>query len=138
VPAPVDDREVRFSHAVVAVVLLAGFVFSVDWALPALTVVVGLAAVVGPPADVFALAFRAVVGDRMGPPTRAADPVETRFAAAATAVVLAFATVLWLVGLDGVAWIVGLLLAGVSALTAATGSSPLRDVYRQVRRRGPR
>lgn len=115
----VDARIQRIEQGVVAVVLLAGFVFSIPWTTPIAAVLPLLDAALGahgPTAKVWQLA----VAPRLGVP-RAFEP-----AAAARAqylvvfAVLVVATLLLLADLGSLATILAVLTAGTCAL-AATG-----------------
>lgn len=127
----IDARAVRFRQGVVAVVLLAGFVFRSDWVIPVLAVLL-LAAAASPRLDAFAIAFEAVVASRLSEAQLRDDASAVRFDALATGIVLGLATGVLALGLSGVAWLLALLVAAVDALGAVAGISLAGVLYERV------
>lgn len=132
-PGPrVDARRVRFEEGVVAVVLLAGFVFHLWWVMPLLAAVLGATAAIGARANVLALAFDAAIAPRLRPPVRFTDPDSARLGRLLSVAALCLATLLTLIGLGGLAWLVTFVVAVSAALAATTGISvadSLRNRY---------
>jgi hypothetical protein len=127
----VDARAVRFRQGVVAVVLLAGFVFRSDWVMPVLAVLL-LAAAASPRVDAFAIAFEAILASRVGTAQLRDDASAVRFDALVTGIVLGLATGTLALGLGGVAWLLALLVAAVAALGAVAGISLAGVLYERV------
>ncbi len=63
----VDARILRLQQGVVTVVLLAGFVFSIEWLIPVAAVLPGLDAALGSSGPTPTL-WRAAIAPRVGPP----------------------------------------------------------------------
>ncbi len=138
----IDARILRLEQGAVAVLLLAGFVFSNPWMIPLAAALTGLDAALGRSGPTPAL-WRAVVAARLGAPRS----FETTGAARAQALCvfgfLVIATLLVLAGAGTIAAILAVLVAGLSA-ACATGLFCLGteiDRRNQPRRgggRGPR
>ena len=133
---PVDARGMRFEHGVVAVAILAGFVFRIPWVLPALAAILVTAAFGGPRLNLLLRIYDALLARRMGAPVLLEDGDEARIADLIRVGMLVAATVALLVDLGGIAWIIALVQAFVSALRAAAGIHLGVGVYDRFRRRG--
>ncbi|MEZ5171879.1 MAG: DUF4395 domain-containing protein [Acidimicrobiia bacterium] len=134
-PRPIDARGPRFTQSVLAVVLLAGFVFHGDIVIPVLAVVLFPAAAFGPSFDPLQALFRFVIAPRLGPTTEMQDPRPQRFTAALGVAFLAVATVALAVGLVAVAWVFALVVATTAALSATTGICVACEIYLRLRDR---
>lgn len=134
-PRPIDARGPRFSQGVVAVALLAGFVFSVDVVIPVFAVVLFLDAAFGPSFGPFLAVFRFAIAPRLDPPTEKQDPRPLRFADALGVAFLAVATAALGIGLVAVAWVFALVVAVLAALAATTGICAGCELYRRLQMR---
>ena len=133
---PVDARGMRFEQGVVAVAILAGFVFRVPWVLPALAAILVTATFGGPRLNLLLRIYDALLARRMGTPVLLEDGDEARIADLIRVGMLVAATVALLVDLGGIAWIIALVQAFVSALRATAGIHLGAGVYDRFRRRG--
>lgn len=118
---PIDPRGPRLNQAVLASVLLGGFVLDWRWVIPTWAVVLGLGAVLGARYGPVLRIYKQLVAPRLGSPTHLEDPRPPRFAATVGTVFLALATVALLAGSPAVAWGLALVVAALAALAAATG-----------------
>ena len=133
----VDARILRLQQGVVTVVLLAGFVFSIEWLIPVAAVLPGLDAALGRSGPTSAF-WRAVLAPRLGPSRNRDTTAAARFQALIVFGALVVATLLMLAGLDTLATLLAIVVAAVSAF-AATGLFCLgAELDRQTkpRRRG--
>lgn len=121
VPSPIDSRADRAAQGVVAVVLLAAFVFRQMWVIPVLAVLVGAGAAFGPIGNPFIRLFTAFVAPRLTAPKTFEDPGTLRAQDVLAVALLGVAILALLISLNVVAWIVGLAEAGVAATAATTG-----------------
>ena len=136
----VEARAARFELAVTAVVLLGGYVFGIIWVVPILAAVLAIAFALGPRGNLFFQLFQAVIADRLRPATETEPEVMVRFSELFAVVALTVATLLFAVGVPGLAWVIALIEAGICALHAATGISvegAVRDRLRGRRRNEP-
>jgi hypothetical protein len=129
-----DERRVRFERGVLAVVLLAGFVWQRDLVIVVAAIAVAIALV---PHGVRPLAvpWDALVASRVGPPRRTVADGQVRDGDMVLAAGLAVATVLVVVHLGFVGRVVAIGLAIVAALEAAAGQPLASWAMHQVRRR---
>lgn len=134
-PAPIDPRGPRFNQAVLALGLASGFVF--DWrpVVPAMAVVLLLGAALGPRYGPFLRIYADLVKPRLRPPRELEDPRPPRFAAAVGAVVLAGATVAFVLGAPGPGWALALVVAVLAGLSASTGLCVGCEIWLFVARR---
>ena len=132
--SPVDARRARFEQGVVAVSILAGFVFRVPLVLPFVAAVLAAGVAFGSQANVLHRLFDAALAPRLGPPVHVDDPDETRFADLLAAALLGLASLLLLVDLGGIAWILALVQAVASALRATAGIHVGASLYARFRR----
>jgi hypothetical protein len=139
-PVPVvDARAVRFELAAAAVVLLGAFVFRIPWAVPAVAILMAIGVGFGARANLFRQVFAALAEDRLGPVTATEPAPAVRFAELFAVAVLTLATLVFAVGIGGLAWFLALIEAGVCAVHATTGISVEAAVRARLldRRRGP-
>ncbi len=136
-PRPIDARMPRFNQGVLAVGLLAGFVLRWDWMIPAFAVILFAGAAFGPRFGLFLRIYRDLVAPRLGPPRELEDPRPPRFAATLGTVFLALGTGALLLGLDLVAWALGLVVAVLAALAATTGICVGCELYVRLKRARP-
>jgi Domain of unknown function (DUF4395) len=141
---PIDSRGLRVGQAVVAVALLAGFVFSTPLIIPVAMIVVGIGVATGPVNDPLARLAASIIdrgpARRRAPadrPARLIDPLAQRITAAGEAATLAVASACLLVDVDGLAWIFGLVVAVVAATMAVTNVSLGYEVYERFNTRKP-
>lgn len=120
-PKPIDARGPRFNQALVALLLLAGFVFEIREIIPAMGVVLLLSALGGARLGPFLRIYRDVVAPQLGPPTEIEDPRPPRFAATVGTVFCGVATLALVAGVPGLAWALALIVAALAALAAVTG-----------------
>lgn len=134
-PRAIDPRGPRFNQTVLAAALLLGFIFQVWAVAPIFAVVLFLGAAFGPRYGPFLRLFADVVRPRLSPPTELEDPRPPRFAAAVGVVFLTAATVAFLAEATVVGWVLSLIVAGLAALSAATGICVGCELYLLVARR---
>jgi hypothetical protein len=138
-PKPIDPRGPRFNQAVVAALLLVGFVLDWEPIVPAVAVVLALGAALGPRFGPFLALYAHVIRPRLGPPAELEDPRPPRFAATLGVVVLAGSTVAFLAGAELLGWVLALLVAFLAGLAASTGICVGCEIYLFLaRRRGVR
>jgi Domain of unknown function (DUF4395) len=132
----VDARADRSAQGVVAVVLLAAFVFRQIWVVPVLGVLVGAGAAFGPDGNPFHRAFGAYVAPRLSPVTHHEDAAAVRAQDALATALLGLATVTMLIGVDLVAWVIALTEAGIAVTAATTGVHIAEMLRERFHRRG--
>jgi hypothetical protein len=138
-PKPIDPRGPRFNQAMIAALLLVGFVL--DWGpiVPVVAVVLALGAALGPRFGPFLALYAHVIRPRLGPPAELEDPRPPRFAATLGAVVLTASTVAFLADAEVLGWALALLVALLAGLAASTGICVGCEIYLFLaRRRGVR
>lgn len=131
--ARTDERRVRWERAVVAVIVLAGFVWHLD-VLTVVALVIVLVGLVRPSVRPLALVWDRVVAGRLRPARRTVAARQVTDGDAVLAIALGIAVVLDLVGLGLVGRVVALAAAVAAALeaggvTAAT-AWPARRLHR--------
>jgi hypothetical protein len=131
---PTGARALRFEQSLVTVALLAGFVFRVAWVVPIVTVLVA-GAVLGPRTNLFVrsydyLFFGPASADRPNEP-----PPVTRLTRSVELGLLVLASVLVLLGVDGVAWAFALVVAVITGLAATRMINLVALVRERTRRR---
>jgi hypothetical protein len=121
VPKPIDPRGPRFNQAVLAVSLLAGFLF--DWrpVVPIFAAVLFLGAAFGSRYGPFLRLYADVIKPRLSPPKALEDPRPPRFAAAVGVLFLLGGCIAFLAGAPGLGWALTLIVAALAGLAAATG-----------------
>jgi hypothetical protein len=120
---------------VLALSLLAGFVFQVWLVAPIFAVVLFLGAAFGPRYGPFLRLYAEVVKPRLGPPAELEDPRPPRFAATVGVVFLTLATVAFVAGATTLGWVLSLIVAALAALAAVTGICVGCEMYLFVARR---
>jgi len=140
-PAPavaaraIDPRGPRFNQTVLAIALFGGFIVQAWVVAPIFAAVLFLGAAFGPRYGPFLRLFADVIRPRLDPPAELEDPRPPRFAAAVGVVFLTAATVAFLAGATTVGWVLSLIVAGLAALSAATGICVGCELYLLVARR---
>lgn len=133
---PVDERVVRVAQGVVAVVLLAAFVFALAWVVPLVAAVTAVGAVRGPDANVVHL-LAGRIARRRAAPAGALVPAEGSHALdLVAAAALGVASVFLVVGLEPLAWVCTLAEAAVAAVAASTGYNAAATLLDRLQRRG--
>jgi hypothetical protein len=123
-PRPqIDARSVRFELGAITVVLLGGYVFGIIWVVPVVAAILAVSVGLGSRANLFNQLFQALLADRLRPATETESVGVVRFTELFAVVVLTVATLLFAVGVSGLAWVVALIEAGICAVHAATGIS---------------
>lgn len=120
-PQAIDPRGPRLNQAVLATVLLVGFVLDWRWVIPLWAAVLAMGAFLGPGYGLVLRLYAHVIRPRLPAPSYLEDPRPPRFAARLGTAVLLAATGFLAVGLAGVAWALALLVAALAALAAVTG-----------------
>lgn len=126
----VDPRAGRFEQGVIVVVLLAGFVFSSRWAIPAAFALAVLAVALGDRSPVVRL-WHATLERRLGAPRRLEPGPVVRTQTLIIAAGLALATGILLTGSVGLASVV----AALVAIVAALGATGVANLAAELRRR---
>jgi hypothetical protein len=130
---PVDARGDRLVQGIVGVLLLAAFVFGLVWLVPAIGVLLGIGAALGPARNPFHLAYarflapriQAVEGTVPGDTVRAQD--------ALVAAVCGLASLSFLAGIRPIGWFL-VVAAALAAIFAATTRMHLGDLLLQIGR----
>ena len=120
-PRPIDPRGPRFNQAVLAVGLLAGFLFDVRAVVPVFAVVLLLSALGGSRYGPFLRLYADLIKPRLGPPAVLEDPRPPRFAATLGSVVLTLASTAFLMSAPGAGWGLALIVGALAGLSATTG-----------------
>jgi hypothetical protein len=122
-PAPdaIDSRADRTAQGLVAVVLLAAFVFRQIWIVPVLAVLVGSGAAFGPGGNPFLRLFTGFISPRISKPTTFEEPTTVRDQDILAVALLGVAIVAVVISLNVVAWIMALAEAGIAVIAATTG-----------------
>jgi hypothetical protein len=133
-PAPgrSDERRVRFERAIVAVVLLAGFVWQQDLVIVATAAVV-TAGVLSWPIRPLAAPWDALIAPRVGPPRRTIADRQLRDGDIVLSVMLVVASFFVLIGLGFVGRLLALVVALLAAFEAAAGQPVASWAMRRVR-----
>jgi len=132
---PVDSRADRTVQGVVAVVLLAAFVFGQMWVIPVLAVLVGAGAAFGPGGNPLLRLFSAFVAPRIPNATTFEEPETVHVQDVLAVALLGAAILAVLISLNVVAWVIALVEAGVAATAATTGVHVGVAVRDRIRRR---
>ena len=133
-PGTVDERAVRSAQGVVALVLLAGFVFRIPLTIPIVGVVVAVGAVLGPSSNPLVAAYRALVEPRVPSDGPTIPEGSARALDLAGVALLGVAVLALLVGIDPFAWALALVEAAVAAIAASTGYNAAMAVAERFRR----
>jgi hypothetical protein len=138
-PGPgIDARSVRFELAAVSILLLGGYVFGVIWVIPGVAVILAVGLGFGARANPFTRLYRAVFAERLKPATATEAAADVRFSELFAVAALSLATLMFAADLNGVAWLLALVEAGICALHAGMGVSvetAVRDRVTGRRRR---
>ena len=118
-------RTDRFAQGAVGVALLAAFVFRVPWLVPGLSLLLAVGAVAGPQASALLRAFERWVIPRLPAPRNAEPEVPVpaptvRAQDALAAVILAVASLAFLLGIAIVGWALALAEAVIAIIAATT------------------
>jgi hypothetical protein len=132
---PVDSRADRTSQGVVAIVLLAAFVFRQMWVVPVLAVPVGAGAAFGPGGNPLLRLFAGFVAPRISKAVTFEDPAALRAQDVLEVALLGVAILALLISLNVVAWVIALVVAGIAATAATTGVHVGIAVADRIRRR---
>lgn len=119
----IDARSARFELGAITVLLLGGYVFGIIWVVPVVAAILAVGVGLGARANLFNQLFQTVIADRLRPAIETESAGMVRFTELFAVVVLTVATLLFAVGVSGLAWVVALIEAGICALHAATGIS---------------
>ncbi len=134
-PAPwADTRMYRFDQGALAVLLIGGFVFGAVWMIPLCAVVFAIGPVFGPANGPFLRIFHSVVRPRLPAPVLE-DSRPPRFAALLAVVILVVASVFVVLGAPGLGWILALVVAVASAVSATAGICVGCELYAILERR---
>jgi hypothetical protein len=135
----VAARTDRVAQGAVGIALLAAFVFRVPWLVPGLALVLTVGALAGPRTNAFHAVYERWIAPRLPGRTPVAGtddvPIATatvRAQDALAAVILAVASVAFLLGIGLVGWLLALGEA-VIAIVAATTRIHLGDRVRRAR-----
>jgi hypothetical protein len=116
-----DARALRFEQAVVAIVLLVGFVFGWPLLVPAVGVVLAAPVVIGPQANVLRRAYDTVLAGRVGVDRTGEPPETTHLTRVVEVVLLSIATVFVALDVPVLVWLFGLSVVAITAVAATTG-----------------
>ena len=121
----VDARTDRVVQGTVGVALLAAFVFRVPWLVPGLSLLLAVGALAGPQANGLHRAFERWITPRLRAPRTAAPEVTVsaptvRAQDALAAVILAVASLAFLLGIAIVGWALALAEAVIAIIAATT------------------
>jgi Domain of unknown function (DUF4395) len=130
-----DPRPSRFEQAVVAMVLLAGFVFQLELLIPAVTVLLALSGAVGPRRAPLPHLYAAAMRNVLEPPDSHADWQTLRLTVVVQTAVLLVASAFVFLGVGGLAWFVALLVVAAATFNAVTGSWIEARLYWRLARR---
>jgi hypothetical protein len=121
----VDARTDRVAQGAVGIALLAGFVFRVPWLVPAVALVLAVAALGGPRANALHQIFERLIAPRLPKPAAiAAEPkvpgTTVRAQDALATVILLVATITFVLGIGFVGWILVVAEAVIAIMAATT------------------
>jgi hypothetical protein len=131
---PVDSRADRVVEGAVAIALLAAFVFRQPLVVPAIGLIVAIGAAVGPRGNALHVAFATVVTPRLPAPIETVDATTIRVQDLVITVLLAVASLAFLLDIDSGGWLAALLGAGVALLAATTGFHVAAELRTRLRR----
>ncbi len=132
---PIEVRTARFEQGVVAVLLLAAFVFRVELLVPISLGLLLVSALAGPRFSPLAVVFDTLVAPRLRGARRTETGRSRRLGTLLQTAGLALAFLLFLADVEGLAWLLTLVVAGTAALDCTTGLSAPTLAYRRVFRR---
>lgn len=130
----IDARGDRLAQGGLAVLLLAAFVFRLPWLVPVLALLVAFGAIAGPRFNPFHSLFHTVLGRRF-PASEGMLPAATvRAQDTCSAGACALAALTFLIGFDGLGWLIVIVVAVVAIVAATTrvhlGARLMRRVAR--------
>jgi Domain of unknown function (DUF4395) len=135
-PAMVDRRQPRLGQAITGILLLVGFVLDAEAVIPAVGLLLGAAAVLGPRFNPYAALFRGLRrASVVGPPRELEEAGPPRFANGVGLTVLTVATLALALGATGLAWGLALAVSSLALLSAITGLCVGCELY-VIGRRG--
>jgi hypothetical protein len=122
----VDARTDRVAQGAVGVALLSGFVFRASWLVPALALLLAIAALVGPQANGLHRLYERWIAPRLPrardtnlEPVVAASTVRAQDALAAA--ILVGASLAFAFGIEPIAWLLATCEAVIAIIAATTG-----------------
>lgn len=118
---PVDIREVRGAQGGIAVATLAAFVFGQPRILIVVFLVVAAGAALGPRANLFVVAARAVLAPWTADCPAPEPAARVRDLDLVATALLGIGGLALLAGIDLVGWLLALTEAGIAAVSASTG-----------------
>ncbi|HET9729205.1 MAG TPA: DUF4395 family protein [Acidimicrobiia bacterium] len=116
---PLDARGDRAVQATLGVLLLAAFVFRQTWAVPVLLLITGVGAFLGPSRNPFHAAYRRWLAAHIRGQEGTVPAATVQAQDQLSALVLAAATLLFVLGLPGLGWFLAI-GAAIVAIVAAT------------------
>jgi hypothetical protein len=121
----VDARTDRAAQATVGIVLLTAFVFRVTWLVPLVALFLGVGALAGPEGNVLHKAFERWLLPRLPAPTASTTDSSVAVATvraqdALEAVILAAASLAFVLGIAPIGWVFVLAGAVIAILAATT------------------
>lgn len=131
----IDARAARFEQGVIAVLLLAAFVFRVELLVHVSAGVLLLGVLLDPRPGPIHAVFETQIAPRLRRPRPREPAPSRRFAAILEVAVLALAFLLFLADLEAPAWLLTLVVAGAAAVDCTTGVSAGTAVRRWLARR---
>ena len=131
VPRGVDERLVRVEQAIVAILVLGGFVFGVPHTVPVAAFALFGRALAGESLDWLADGSRIARTAHIRPATRRTALPLLRTDLLGQGAVLVLSSLLFGAGAVALAWLIALIAAGVAAVRAATGASLARAIARR-------
>ncbi len=120
-PPPIDSHGPQFNQAVLALGLVAAFIFSLWLVVPILGLILGIGAIFGARYGLFLRIFADLIKPRLRRPGTVEDPRPPRFAAIVGTIFLFGATVAFVAGFTVVGWTLALIVAALAGLAATTG-----------------
>lgn len=121
-----------------ALLLLAGFAFRAELVIPITTVLLAISGAIGPEREPVAKFFAIGLTERMRPPAELVDAQTLRLSIIVQTGVLLLASLIGFIGLEPLAWLLALLVAGGALYDATTGTwTGARLYWRFVRRNHP-
>lgn len=128
-----DGRSVRLDQGILAVMLLGGWVFHLDWVLLAASMLqllnIRALAENSPLGGFYALRITARLAGDPAP----VDTSTVRLAWIANAGLLSAATIIWVAGGSSIAWMLGIVVAAGAVFGATTGRLIAPDLIRSRR-----
>ncbi len=133
--AAIDGREVRGAQAVIAVLILGGFVFRIPVLVPLAGILSAIGAFIGPHANPMHAIYRAAMAPHLDDARVWESPSAVRALDLLGAALCGVASVAFLLDIGIIGWLVALAEAAVAAVAAGTGINAavmLRDRLRRT------